>query len=252
MTTLQLRIRPRGVQTHSIRRFLLALDTPVIAYATNVYPCLQYCSYNYPLIMRYLRCAVGFVLLIIGTQARHSKLFTSQPSFADHQFPTIPIECTELGSTGSYLDRDHTSEGAGLIPALSWPSPSDDTVEYLLISEDPDAPIPESVTHGIYYRISRDKTGVQSPDFRIKRDSWEPYMLRGGFKYGKNRHDSVYLAPSPFFGKGPHRYFFELVALNDSIETDNMSQLATREEVSREIHGKVAAWGEWVGVFESE
>ncbi|KAL2817269.1 phosphatidylethanolamine-binding protein [Aspergillus cavernicola] len=201
--------------------------------------------------MRYLHCAFGYLLLVAGARARHSKLFTSQPAFADYPFPTISIECTELGPSGTYLDKDHTSEGAGLIPALSWPSPADDTVEYLLISEDPDAPIPESVTHGIYYRIPRDKTGVQHPDFRIKKKSWEPYMLRGGFKYGKNRQDSVYVPPSAFFGQGPHRYFFELVALNDSIETDNMSVLATRGEVHREIIGKVAGWGEWVGVFES-
>ncbi|KAL4873925.1 hypothetical protein BDV12DRAFT_277 [Aspergillus spectabilis] len=200
--------------------------------------------------MRYLHYAVGCLLLLTGAKSRqHSKLFTSTAPFADHPFPTIPIECPELGPSGTYLDKDHTSEGAGLIPALSWPSPADDTVEYVLVCEDPDAPIPESVIHGLFYRISRDKTGVQHPDFRVKNDSWEPYMLRGGFKYGKNRYDSVYVPPSPFFGHGPHRYVFELIALNDSIETDYMSKLATIDEVKREVQGKVAAWGEWVGVF---
>ncbi|KAL4932976.1 transcription factor domain-containing protein [Aspergillus undulatus] len=114
------------------------------------------------------------------------------PAFNDHPFPTIPVECTELGPSGTYIDNDHTSEGAGLIPALAWPSPTDDT----------------------------------------------------------NRQDTVYVPPTPFFGDGPHRYFFELIALNDSIDTDRMSNPATVAEVRREITGKVAGWGEWVGVFE--
>ncbi|KAL4800276.1 phosphatidylethanolamine-binding protein [Aspergillus venezuelensis] len=200
-----------------------------------------------------MRChyAVACLLLSAGAHAwRHAKLFTSSPAFNDHPFPTIAVECPELGASGTYIDNDHTSEGAGLIPALSWPAPTDDTVEYVLISEDPDAPIPESIIHGIYFRISRDKTGVQHPDFRINKKSWEPYMLRGGFKYGKNRQDTVYVPPTPYFGDGPHRYFFELIALNDSIDTDRMSSPATVQEIKREITGKVAGWGEWVGVFE--
>jgi phosphatidylethanolamine-binding protein (PEBP) family uncharacterized protein len=138
-----------------------------------------------------------------------------------------------------------------LVPALTWPAPADDFDEYLLISEDPDAPIPESVIHGIYYRIPREKTGVQNPDFRVKKNSPEQYMLRGGFKYGKNRHSTVYMPPSPFFGHGPHRYFFELIALNNSLETEPINDMVTLDEVRQAIQGKVAGWGEWVGVFES-
>ncbi|KAL4817202.1 phosphatidylethanolamine-binding protein [Aspergillus spinulosporus] len=202
--------------------------------------------------MRSFHHVAGCLLLVAGARAwRHSKLFTSSLAFVDHPFPTISVECPELGRSGTYIDKDHTSEGAGLVPALAWPSATDNTVEYVLISEDPDAPIPDSVVHGIYYRISRDKTGVQSPDFRIHNASWEPYILRGGFKYGKNRNDTVYAPPTPFFGDGPHRYFFELIALNDSIDTDKMSPLATYDELKREVFGKVAGWGEWVGLFEN-
>jgi phosphatidylethanolamine-binding protein (PEBP) family uncharacterized protein len=201
--------------------------------------------------MHYIPYVLGYLTLIAGAKARHNKLFTSHPAFADHPFPTIPIECPELGRSGVYLDKDHTSEGAGLVPALTWPAPADDFDEYLLISEDPDAPIPESVIHGIYYRIPREKTGVQNPDFRVKKNSPEQYMLRGGFKYGKNRHGTVYMPPSPFFGHGPHRYFFELIALNNSLETEPINDMVTLDEVRQAIQGKVAGWGEWVGVFES-
>ncbi|KAL4806234.1 phosphatidylethanolamine-binding protein [Aspergillus unguis] len=200
--------------------------------------------------MRYHRAICGLLLAASASAWRNAKLLTSSPAFANHPFPTIQVECPELGPSGAHFDKEHTSEGAGLMPSLAWPSPTDDTVEYVLVSEDPDAPIPQSVVQGIYYRISRDKTGVQFPDFRINNGSWEPYMLRGGFKYGKNSNDSVYAPPTAILGKGPHRYFFELIALNDSIETDNISDLATYEEIATEIKGKVAGWGEWIGVFD--
>ncbi|KAL4991899.1 fungal-specific transcription factor domain-containing protein [Aspergillus falconensis] len=114
------------------------------------------------------------------------------PAFVEHPFPMIALECPELGRSGTYIDKDHTSAGAGLVPALAWPAATDNTVE----------------------------------------------------------QDTVYVPPTPFFGGGPHRYFFELIALNDSIDTDKMSPLATYDELKREVFGKVAGWGEWVGVYE--
>ncbi|KAL4981055.1 fungal-specific transcription factor domain-containing protein [Aspergillus desertorum] len=127
---------------------------------------------------------------LLGNTGFLESLELCSPAFVDHPFPTIPVECPELGRSGTYIDKDHTSEGAGLVPALAWPSATDDT------------------------------------------------------------NDTVYVPPTPLFGDGPHRYFFELIALNDSIDTDKMSPLATYDELKREISGKVAGWGEWVGVFE--
>ncbi|PWY75092.1 PEBP-like protein [Aspergillus heteromorphus CBS 117.55] len=183
-----------------------------------------------------------------------SKLFTNRPAFLDHPYPTIPITCTELGPFGAYLDADHTQDGAGYFPALSWPSPSPETQEYLLVSEDPDAPYPESVIHGIYYGIPRVFTGLQHLDFEVDEESFREggNLLRGGFWFGMNRRGTVYLPPAGERVKGLHRYFFELVALNESIGLggEEMGELPTVEEIEGKVEGKVAAWGAWMGVTE--
>ncbi|PYH89495.1 PEBP-like protein [Aspergillus ellipticus CBS 707.79] len=194
--------------------------------------------------------SLTWYLLLVTVHCQHEKLFTDKPSFIEHPYPTIPITCTELGPFGAYLDPDHTQEGAGYFPALSWPSPTNETQEYLLVSEDPDAPFPESVIHGMYYGIPRVFTGLQHLDFEVVDPENEGNLLRGGFRYGLNRRGTVYLPPAAPMGKGPHRYFFELVALNETIDQEEMGQPATVEEIAHAVEGKVAGWGAWMGVTE--
>ncbi|PWY91329.1 PEBP-like protein [Aspergillus sclerotioniger CBS 115572] len=200
--------------------------------------------------MHNFACTLSLALLLGIVQCQYEKLFTDKAAFVDHPYPTIPIQCTELGPSGSYLDSDHTQEGAGYFPALSWPSPTEDTKEYVLISEDPDAPFNVSVIHGLYYGIPRVFTGLQYPDFEIDNTRGQPFMLRGGFKYGQNRRGSVYLAPRAPHGQGPHRYFFELVALNETIDQNTLSSPATVDDIARAVEGKVAGWGAWMGLWE--
>ena len=76
------------------------------------------------------------------------------------------------------------------------------------------------------------------------------HTLKGGFRYGKNRRGNIYIPPKPLLGHGPHRYFFTIIALREPINSSNLSELPTAEEVAAEIEGKVVGWGEWVGVYE--
>ncbi|KKK16807.1 hypothetical protein P175DRAFT_0516947 [Aspergillus ochraceoroseus IBT 24754] len=205
--------------------------------------------------MYYFQHSISWILLLLLATVRgrqHDRLITSLSAFSDHPFPTITIESPELGPSGSYLDKDHSQEGEGYFPALSWPSPTDDTKEYLLVSEDPDSPLPQSIIHGIYYGIPRVFTGLQHPDFLVENGDNDPFLLRGGFRFGENRGESVYLAPNPPAGHGPHRYFFELIALNETIDQEHLSDRATLQEISEEIEGKVTGWGAWVGLFENK
>ncbi|KAE8150787.1 phosphatidylethanolamine-binding protein [Aspergillus avenaceus] len=135
-------------------------------------------------------------------------------------------------------------------PELKWPTTTSDTQEYVLICEDPDTPLAISVIHGLFYGIPPVFTGLHRSDF-IEDDSQpDPYHLRGGFNYGQNSGGGVYLPPRPPRGQGPHRYFYELIALNSTINRTNLSPMATFEEIAREVEGKVIGWGEWYGVVE--
>ncbi|RAL14343.1 YbhB/YbcL family Raf kinase inhibitor-like protein [Aspergillus homomorphus CBS 101889] len=198
--------------------------------------------------MHYTAHSLVWATLLSSAWCQFSKLFISQPAFVHHPWPSIFVESPEFGPTGSYLDKDHTREGAGTFPALSWPYSSGAVQEYILICEDPDAPAPEAIVHGIYYGIHRATTGVQNPDFFLDQSQAKPFMLRGGFKYGQNGGDGVYLAPLAPQGQGPHRYFFELVALNETLDQKGLSSPAQVDELMRAIDGKVAGWGAWMGL----
>ncbi|EAW11746.1 YbhB/YbcL family Raf kinase inhibitor-like protein [Aspergillus clavatus NRRL 1] len=195
---------------------------------------------------------ISYCLLLTSVNGQHEKLFTSRPAFAKYPYPTISLRCHEIGPSGSTLHVDHMAEGAGYVPSLSWPSAARNVREYLLVSEDPDAPLSHSVIHGLYYGIPRVFTGIDHEDFELNEKHDDPYLLKGGFRYGQNRGDTVYLPPRSLPGQGPHRYFYELIALNQPIDRSKLSDRATLEEIEAAIRGKVVGWGAWAGVVKNE
>lgn len=189
----------------------------------------------------------GLSRLLANAKGRDAKLFTKGTAFAQHPRSSIPLECPGVGPSRSPLPEDLSADGAGDFPLLRWPAATPEIKEYLLLSEDPDAPLPSPIVHGLYYAIPPTATGVSADDFL---EAAEPYTLKGGFRYGKNRRGNVYMPPRPLVGHGPHRYFFTLVALTQPLESSGLSALPTIEEVATAIEGKVFGWGEWVGLYE--
>ncbi|KAE8347709.1 hypothetical protein BDV24DRAFT_170748 [Aspergillus arachidicola] len=194
--------------------------------------------------MHYIQYGIGCLLflLLTGVKGHEDKLFTRGPAFAAYPYPTFFIECPEIGASGSRMDIAHAYDGSGYFPELRWPITTPDTQEYVLICEDPDEPLAAPVIHGLYYGIPPVFIGLHRSDF-IEADSRNgPYRLRGGFKYGANSGGGVYLAPQPARGQGPHRYFFELIALNHTIDQSKLSPMATFDEIARQIEGKIIGW----------
>ena len=137
-------------------------------------------------------------------------------------------------------------------PTISWkPSASETEVkEYMLIVEDPDAPLPTPIAHGVYYAIPPDTRSVDASSFELV-DKKGGNDLKGGFKLGLNRRGTVYGGPRPVLGHGPHRYFYQVIALNEKVDQGGFAAAKpTREELAKAIEGKVVAWGVWIGVFE--
>ncbi|KAB8237467.1 phosphatidylethanolamine-binding protein [Aspergillus alliaceus] len=202
--------------------------------------------------MHYIKFGISYLLslLLTGVKGQESKLFTRGPAFAAYPYPTFFIDCPEIGGSGSRMQTAHAYDGGGYFPELRWPITTSDTQEYVLVCEDPDAPLTEPVIHGLYYGIPPVLVGLHRSDFIEADAKNDPYRLRGGFKYGANSGGGVYLAPRPARGHGPHRYFFELIALNHTIDQNKLSAMATFEEIAREVQGKVSGWGEWYGVAE--
>ena len=160
---------------------------------------------------------------------------------------TIVLECN-LGPSGSNIPPEYSFFQQGLFPTLQWPA-QDGAVEYLLVVEDPDAPLENPVVHGLYYGIPATTTQLTNKDFEVVGD--EPaFTLRGDFKYGLNRRKSVYIAPRGLLGHGPHRYFYQLVALREKLDRSKLSTPASKEEIIQQIEGNVISWGVWQGIWE--
>jgi hypothetical protein len=84
-------------------------------------------------------------------KGRDAKAFTTLPAFDNFKEPTIDITSPDCGATNSTLGVEYTHDGAGTIPTLEWKAPeaiAGSVKEWLLISEDPDAPLPTPICHG--------------------------------------------------------------------------------------------------------
>lgn len=183
------------------------------------------------------------------------KLFVRSQGFKTHPEPTITVTSPECGESNSQLHLHHTPLSENRFPDLNWsPRASTDgnshsaIAEYLIIVEDPDAPLPMPITHGIYYAIPPTKTQLTSADFAAVSGSRND--LHGGFKYGLNRRKIIWSGPKPVLGHGQHRYMFQVVGLSSRIEREDSSNIPTRAELEKAVEGKVVAWGMWVGTYE--
>ena len=77
-------------------------------------------------------------------------------------------------------------------------------------------------------------------------------VLTGGFHASKNILGKHHGGPKPPLGNGPHRYFYELIALKEPVDFTKLNETPTKKELAAAIVRKVAGWGEWVGVFEKQ
>jgi phosphatidylethanolamine-binding protein (PEBP) family uncharacterized protein len=192
--------------------------------------------------------------LLKNVRGHEDKIFTKGPAFSGFPEPSFEVTSPDCGPSGSQMSFDHTQEGqygTGKFPELQWKVPPGIKVkEHLLISQDVDAPLPNPIVHGIYYGIPAGKTGVTNADFKKLDGVKEPNALAGGFRYGKNFRGTIYSGPKALKGHGPHRYFFLVVGLTEPLNEKNLSGIAKPEEIAKEIDGKVAGWGKWIGVSE--
>lgn len=115
-------------------------------------------------------------------------------------------------------------------------------------------PIARRMFHGLFYAIPPTTVGVSAGDLEPlprPREHGKGGKVRGGFRYTSNMRGVAYVGPKPVLGHGPHRYFYQLVALKEPLDLGRWGGAApSKAQLAREIEGKVVGWGVWVGVFE--
>ncbi|KAL8832097.1 MAG: hypothetical protein Q9191_000476 [Dirinaria sp. TL-2023a] len=205
----------------------------------------------------YIEWAIGS--LTSGFKGHDAKLFTKGPAFADFPNPTLELSCPECGPSGSSMKLHHSQDGAEKAKdrflELSWRR-VEGAKEYILLCEDADLPVPAVIFHGLFYAIPPTTTAVAAADMDLMEGEdgqvkgSNALVVKAGFRCIKNIQGSHYTGPKPLLNHGPHRYFYQLVALKEPVDLEKLGPKVTKDGLGAAIVGKVIGWGEWVGVYE--
>lgn len=93
----------------------------------------------------YVEALAGWLLR--SSRAHDAKAFVAAPAFAAHRAPALGVASPDCGASGATLGAGHMHGGEGRVPALAWGG-VDGCREWLVVAEDPDAPLPTPVCHG--------------------------------------------------------------------------------------------------------
>ena len=164
---------------------------------------------------------LAIVDLALGVEA---SLDVSSPAFAN----------------GGRLPERFTGDGAGVSPPLLWGKVPPGTDRLALIVEDPDAPTPSPLVHGIVWNLDPDAGGLA-----------EGAIVADGAgdadgDVGRNSFREGWLPPDPPTGHGVHHYAFQLFALSG---TADLGATPGRSALLDAMRGHVRAVGLLTGTY---
>ncbi len=144
---------------------------------------------------------------------------------------------------GTIPDR-YTQDGEALFPPLEWHGAPEGTKSLALIVEDADAPFPRPLVHAVLYGIPVSLSGIQEGGLGMKQTRVSPL----GFQVGRNSVSRPgWMAPSPVAGHGPHRYAFQLFAVDT---VPSFSSPPGRGHLLRTLKGNLLAASRVIGVYQ--
>lgn len=140
-------------------------------------------------------------------------------------------------SYGDPIHSDFTCDGADVSPPLSWNGTPEGTRTFVLICDDPDAPVGTWV-HWVYFDIPGTVTALSEafpPDE-------QPEL--GGAQGITDFRRIGYGGPCP--PGGTHRYYFKLYAVDTEL---GLSPGATKRQVLQAANGHILAQAELMGTY---
>ena len=140
--------------------------------------------------------------------------------------------------SGADIPRKHTCDAEDASPLLRWDKAPAGTRAFVLIVDDPDAPVGTWV-HWVIYDLPAETKEL--PEGTAKTET-----LANGSKQGVNDFRRIgYGGPCPPPGL-PHRYFFKLYALD---APTNLKPRATKQQLLEAIKGHVVGEAELLGRY---
>jgi Raf kinase inhibitor-like YbhB/YbcL family protein len=146
---------------------------------------------------------------------------------------------TDAMDARGLIDSRYTCDLDNSSPELRWENPPEDTTEFALVVEDPDAP--DGVfSHWVVYRIPAAirhlPAGVPAQE-----------TLPNGIRQGVNSFGKLgYSGPCPPHSHDAHRYIFRLYALHSSPEVPSRP---TREQLLQAIAHQATRTAEVTGLY---
>lgn len=185
--------------------------------------------------------AVGALLcsacLWAGESPKHALAFDR----AETQAPDSIRVASPAFAEGGFIPLRYSAYGEGVSPELSWTGVPAGARSLVLMVEDPDAVSVRPYLHWVVWNIGADAGGLP--------EGLEPGSQQGtlaGIVQGSNtRKKAGYFGPRPS-GSKPHRYFFQLFALDSRLALDPD---AKRPEIIAALNGHVLAKGRLMGLF---
>jgi Raf kinase inhibitor-like YbhB/YbcL family protein len=172
-----------------------------------------------------------------GESPKHALAFDR----AETQAPDSIGIVSPAFAEGGTIPLRFSAYGEGISPPLSWTGIPDDAVSLVLMMEDPDAVSVRPYLHWVVWNIAADAGGLPQ--------GVEPGSQAGVLAtivQGRNtRRKAGYFGPRPS-GSKPHRYFFQLFALDTRLSLDPD---AKRSEIIAALKGHVMAKGKLTGLF---
>jgi Raf kinase inhibitor-like YbhB/YbcL family protein len=164
--------------------------------------------------------------------------------FFDERFDHVPegitVRSSAFSEAGSIPVR-YTADGARVSPPLSWAGEPSDTAAIVLIVEDADSPTPHPLVHAIAWNLSATDRALDEGALKGPGSNGVDIAL------GKNSFlCSDYLPPDPPPGHGEHRYVFQLFALDQALEID---EVPGRTALLAAMEGHVLSKGLLIGTY---
>ena len=135
--------------------------------------------------------------------------------------------------------------GEHVSPPLAWAGVPSDTRSFAIVVEDPDTrpPLPVPYVHWVVFNLPAEMTSLPEavpPTVYLGRDLSKA-------RQGRTSRNTVgYFGPRPPAGDPPHRYHFQVFALDRTLW---LTPGASAAELAAAMRGRVLADGELIGTF---
>ena len=162
----------------------------------------------------------------------------------EEQVPETIAVSSDAFAEGDTIPVRYTCEGDDVSPPLRWENAPPGTVSFVVIVDDPDAP-GRTFLHWLVYAIPAE--AVSLPEGVPPVEEGEDPTAEGQLRQGVNDFgDRGYGGPCPPRRDRPHRYRFQVLAIDEEVGVSNGAPIAT---VMEAIEGHVLAKGTLTATF---